>query len=151
MPLLKQTLRDGLAKTWGLNNAPYPVDAGSAAFLWQEALRAYLTGLVPPSTAIIPATVEFGKDILIASGNVPNGVVMIKLAFEKLAISTGVGMQPNFTATPPINFPISLIIEVGYDTTSREQGLDVWCDAIDAWFRTGIAINNQTAISTPWA
>jgi len=149
MPLVKEVLRQGLSNVWVVNR-PYEGTHSRAIALWADAMRNYLITITPPSTTVGTASDTFGLELFVATDSMRNSTQYVSLAFENLARSVGFGMPFTFTADPPKDFPIDEIMRKGYRVSTKSDGLDIWVDEIHEWFKTGVAIDNNTGTRTPW-
>lgn len=144
MPLLVATLQEQLALFLDKTATGYapPDDAAHAAFLWGEAVDAYVATIAPPSL-----TMALAKPLLVAglSGMRTAGPAALEAGFSAYAAQLALGMLPAFAAaTPPL--PGTLITGVlplaalGLAGASPSSQVAALASVIDLWFRTGTAV-----------
>ena len=152
MPLVLNTLVNNLREIFDEEYSGFsgfPADINEAAQKWSEAIGDYAQSIVPPTTTISQAKSAMNSVI---SGITNNGVAQLPISFTNFAASLAIGMQPAFTGTPPsVPVDFSSIYPIGLGGGSSEQVINAMAAIIDAWFRTGIAVNNTSGVSVPWS
>lgn len=80
-----------------------------------------------------------------------DGIVTLNNAIVVYAQQLAIGMAPTFTAAQGV-VPIDLspVKALGASGATNSQCIDLMVNIIDAYFKTGIAINNSSGVSTPW-
>ncbi len=78
----------------------------------------------------------------------------IKLLEDSLLIhaqNIALGMLPTYTAAaPPVKIDLTPVVTLGNQGGTSEQVVDLLSTLILTWFKTGIATNNATGVTTPW-
>jgi hypothetical protein len=78
-------------------------------------------------------------------------IAAFPLAFTNYAAQLGLGMQPNFSATPPpVKIDFSSVYLLGNNGGSAFQCANAMAGIIDVWFRTGLAVNNSSGVTINW-
>lgn len=152
MALIRNTLLTELRK--GLDEeysefTRHPNSLQEAGEIWANAFSNYAKSIIPIST-----TVESAKSKFISTFNTitnTNGKVVFPSCFQLYCVELGLGMQPLFTAVPPTLPPFfdSVFIS-GLAGSSTKLCLEQICTIIDAWIKTGLAINNSSGVTTNW-
>ena len=98
-------------------------------------------------------TLELSKimdDSHLVTTTILTGIVVFTTAFTVFATQLGLGMQPTFSATPPV-IPINLVpvFTLPFETPIKVR-INLMSTIIDTWFRTGLAINNISGVSITW-
>lgn len=153
MPLLPNILQLELSKIIDSEHPQFvgfPQNQLQMANNWGNALQQYASGIIPPSATLAAAVTAFKN--LMATMNTSNGLVVFPQAFTTFALTLSTGMQPAFTATPP-PAPISLtpVFSIPLQDGTNSTRISTMASIIDAWMRTGIAINNASGVSVPWS
>jgi hypothetical protein len=153
MPLLPNVLSNQLSSIMDKDSPSFigfPPNIVVMASNWGNALAAYLGGIIPPSATLPVAKQAF--ESLMLTMNTSNGLVVFPQAFTSMAAALSLGMQPAFTGTPPplpINF--SSVFSIPLQDGTNSLRINALTLTIDAWFRTGLAVNNVSGVTVPWS
>ena len=164
MALLKQTFRDSISRIWLPESDRFvgrPKEPTTAAFHWAQAFGDYFLQVTPSSTTVFAARVSLSTSLARVFSRNRDDARRMGEALDRFALAVAGGMQPAFTATPPIPFPVEALVEAARllpwrTTPSGPQpdypsGLALWVDAVDAWARTGTATSNGSGGVIPWS
>lgn len=127
----------------------FPENNAVMADNWSSAVNAYAKDVIPPSTTA--AAAKTAMEGVLQGVSVGTGIAVFQSAYTAYAAQLALGMQPAFTGTPPPS-PIDLtpVYNLPY-TTPISQRVSAMATIVDTWFRTGIAVNNSSGASIPWA
>lgn len=147
MPLDISVLSNELAS----NFAAPAADAGGCGQQWADAVKAYASGLVPPSTALDAAAAALAGALGGAFAS-PSAIGGMESAFAAFGASVALGMAPTFTGVPPAG-PVGFAAQFGGAAPpTHGAAAGAIAGRIDAWFKTGSAVlvapPNTT---TPWS
>lgn len=132
MPLNVTALRNGLEQV--ASNPPTGRLACASA--WANAVAAWATGIVPPSSTVVAARAALQTALAIAFSTTSAAAPM-ELAFTTFAATVGGGMAGYVPTPPPGSVGFASLFAV--DRTSHADAATAVANAIDAWMRTGIA------------
>lgn len=153
MPLIPAVLQQGLSSLIDMDNPSFvgfPDNPVSMADNWASVLERYLLTIIPPSTTISGAKQAFSS--VMATMNTSNGLLVFPQAFTSLALALSVGMQPAFTGTPPpVPIQLSSVFAIPLQDGTNQTRIATMTSIIDAWFRTGLAVNNVSGVTVPWS
>jgi hypothetical protein len=130
----------------------FPQTTIQSATLWADALEAYVLTITPP---VQPSVVTSAKGAFITSFNAQilakNVLAGLPLSITSFASALVPGFLPLFIATPPVT-PLILLpaYNIGLLGGTAKDVLDIMCPIIDTWFKTGIAVNQNTGVTTTW-
>jgi hypothetical protein len=108
--------------------------------------------ITPP---VQPSVVTSAKGAFITSFNAQilakNVLAGLPLSITSFASALVPGFLPLFIATPPVT-PLILLpaYNIGLLGGTAKDVLDIMCPIIDTWFKTGIAVNQNTGVTTTW-
>lgn len=155
MPLIPQTLTDALSLFMDREHPSFtgfPADAPDFALRYTEAVAGYAGAVVP---AVLPPVVEAARQAMeaqILAAHVPSGLIAgLPAAFSAFAAALAAGMAPAFTGTPPpapVDF--SPAYAAGMAGGSNQVCISLMVFTVDAWFRTGLAVNTSTSATVNW-
>jgi hypothetical protein len=150
MPLVSSILQQGLKTIF--TPATMPKDIAAAASDWATAVDNYASSVVPPSTTAAAAKSAFQSIMMGVDPNTQNGIPLLIAAFTAYATQLGLGMAPTFTGTPP-PLPLNIVpvTILGLNGGSADDCAALFATITDAWFRTGLAINNSSGVTIPWS
>lgn len=133
------------------NFVSFPSSAEETAEMWANAINEYAKLVLPVSLTSDQAKEAFRLQMLLINNSIGNGDIVFKAAFTQYAIVLAAGMQPTFTGAPPVS-PIEFasVYALGFSGASNKVCMDAMIVIIDAWFRTGTAINNNTGATVNW-
>lgn len=150
MPLVPNNFKVGLESIFDQesdNFDGFPNSFSSAAERWATAFHNYAKLVVPPSTTSEAAKEAF-KSTFMTMGN---GRIILPKCFVAYANVLATGMQPAFSSTPPIGEPqLEIVYSLGLGGGSSAQCISMIVSIVDAWMRTGIAVNNSSGVTTNW-
>ena len=142
MPLVASALASGLEPLFDTS----PLDAGACAAQWADALSAYAAAIVPPSTQVTSAADAF-EGAVVGMDQADQAETAIRAGLTAFAGVLSAGMQPAFSGVPPVA-PWEHTFS---NTLSASEAAQVVADSIDAWMKTGSAMNNASGVVTTWA
>ena len=131
-----------------------PNDIPSMAQDYGTILDNYAKTIIP---AIVPGSNEPAKAAFIASMNgvstsAANFIPVFTSSLTTYAATLGLGMLPLFTAVaPPVPIVIAALVPSGLAGATGAQQAQLLGTLIDAWFRTGTAVNNSSGVVVPWS
>lgn len=132
------------------NFVGYPNNQAEQAKNWGKVIGGIGRTIAPPSVSVDVAQKDFEATIL-SIGEPATALPIIISAFTKFATTLALGMQPNFTGTPPpapIDFtPVTSIPLVDGTAQARVSAIT---SLTYAWFSTGLAVNNASGVTLPW-
>lgn len=142
MPLVAATLASQLQS---LFENPPPNAAGCAQG-WANAMQAYVSSVVPPSTTVAAAASALASSLATPFSG-PNAAPAMEIAFTAFALSVGGGMAgAGFAATPP-PAPVGFApLFAGPKPTTHSDAAQGIASQIDTWMKTGVA----TLIAPPF-
>ena len=145
MPLNLAALLDGLP---GANEADYPASRAECAQAWADAMKAYATGVVPPSATVAAAAPALEAALFSAFALTSRNDLAsaLEAAFGTFALTVASGMAPTNTGVPPAGLVGFLGLFSQPYATTRHEGVVRVANAIDAWMRTGTA----TLVAPPY-
>src|SRR5690606_15765077 len=109
----------------------------ACAQAWADALEAYATAIVPPSTTVTAAAAALATALDGAFAQ-PSALAAMETAFAAFAGAVGGGMA-GYTPTPP-PAPVGFAsLVAGGNVDSHEDAAANWADLIDAWMTTGLS------------
>lgn len=152
MALVVATLNSKLLELLS-NSDEFPKTYEEAGEKWANAVNAYASLVTPPSTTSALATQTF-----VATWIASKPLQSLDILVESIVAYAGVlatGMAPTFVATPP---PVSEGLSQGLsalgEATKQGGSVQSWASTasalIDAYFKTGIAVNPITGVSITW-
>jgi hypothetical protein len=147
MPLIVAGLQSDLESLF--TNPPNNVAA--CAQQWANAIGAYASGIIPPSTTVTAAQAAL-QSALAGAFVSPAAAPVMDAAFTAFAAQVGLGMAPAFSGVPPV-------APVGFATLfappnpqTKAEAAARFASTIDAWFHTGIAtLVAPPNTPQPWA
>lgn len=151
MPLDVNILKTEILKITDASNPihqGFPKDINEAGLRWAAAVDTYASSVVPTSYTLSAAKQQLAIDLLnVATG----GTSAFILALTNYSITIASGMLPTFNGFPPPT-PVVLqpIFTYGLSGASANDVAILLSNAIDAWFKTGTAINVSTSIVSNW-
>lgn len=155
MPLVPATLTAELIKIMDKESPThegFPENTVEAASRWADAINAYAQSVVPPSANAEAARSAFETAMLAVSADAGNFYTVIKAAFTAYAAQLALGMAPTFTGVPP---PVPIVLEptaaIGLAGGTGSAVAAAMTAIIDAWFRTGTAVNASSGATTIWS
>lgn len=118
----------------------WPASEQEASQRWAQAIATYVLTIVPVSATIA-----------LAKANMESEAPLSPTGFDSFASGLAQGML-GFTATPPPS-PINLlpVFPIGLAGGSAEVCANAIANVIDAWFKTGIAVNQGSGVSSNWS
>ena len=155
MALISATLTNGLKSIMDQDYAgfiDFPSDTIAVANAWADAVNNYASLVTPPSASSAAARTAFYNVMLGMDTNAGNGLPIMISAFTAYAATLAGGMLPAFAGTPPpVPIPLATVIPAlglaGADGATVAEALS---SVIDAWFRTGLAVNTTSGATTLW-
>jgi hypothetical protein len=131
MPLTLPALKQGLEQTFAEPAGTAPLCAQG----WADAVSAYASDIVPPSTTVTAATAALSSALGTAF-LAPNAVPGMEAAFTTFGAAVGLGMA-GFTPVPPAG-PVGFasLFSAAQPTTHAEAAARIGA-AIHAWLTTG--------------
>ena len=127
----------------------FPESFEDAAEKWSSAFDKYASQVTPPSITSSTAKEAF-KSTFLTMTEVTGKTVFPK-CFKAYCDALAPGMAPNFTSTPPIGIPIfDSVTVIGMGGGKSSQCIELIITIVDAWIKTGIAINTSTGVSINW-
>lgn len=107
--------------------------------------------IIPISTTLNIASTAFVTTMLSAQAFGAAAIAM-PLAFAAFATSLAAGMAPAFIGVPPvIPFAPAPIFAMGFSGVPAVIIATTLATTINIWFRTGLAINPVTGVTTIWS
>lgn len=160
MALIPATLAQELSKILNPNDPlfkGYPADTTQAIANFAIAINGYAGLVTPPSVGQALGITAFNTTMapIAVKPITPTSPTFQQLfpsALLAYATQLGIGMAPAFTGTPPV-IPIVLesVWELGLTPgTTHQQVIQLLSTTIDAWFRTGLAVNNASGATVTW-
>ena len=129
----------------------FPETTEEASLRWCAAFNEYASTVTPPSSPIgIELAQQACESVLFASLSASNPT-SLETAFQAYVVELGNGMQPAFTAVPPVGVVLAPVFVIGLAGGSAEAVAETMSGIIDAWFRTGTATNNSSGVTVPWS
>lgn len=132
----------------------YPENSTLAIQNFANAINNYAKFVVPVTTPVsqqlgVQAFITTMTSITIQPG--PTFQSLFPTALTMYATQLGLGMAPAFTGSPPVT-PLQLdpVWEIGLNGGTTQAVITALVPLIDAWFRTGIAVNNASGVTTTW-
>lgn len=153
MTLISRTLLDAFIPFFDQEDPAFeahPKDVQEVASLWSEAVDKYASQVTPASTTAAAAKEAFRNTML--AMNESNGATVLQQAFMAYALQLAAGMTAvGFTGTPPAA-PLQLqpVFSVGLAGGSNRQCLEMLVQIIDVWFKTGVAVQVSSGVTTTW-
>jgi hypothetical protein len=128
---------DDLAQADSPSDRNAALDAAAAA--WADAIEAYASGIVPPSTTVTSARATFqtAMQAVMRCVDPATTVAQLEAAFLAFATSVGAGMT-GFVPTPPPG-PVGFAALGAATPPTFAAAAATWAAAIDTWFHTGTA------------
>lgn len=105
---------------------------------WADAVEAYASGLVPPSTAVTSAAASLASSLTSAFA-APSAAAPFDAAFTSFAAAVAAGQAPTFTGVPP-PAPLGIASLLGGTQPTHAAAAAAFASLIDAWMRTGSAV-----------
>jgi len=135
----------------------YPETSLQAIHNFADVVNGYAQFVVPITT---PASQQLAVQSFITtmmpltstpSTSGPTFMSLFPLAMMSYATQLALGMQPTFTATPPVT-PLILdsVWQIGLNGGTTQQVISAMVPIIDTWFKTGIAVNNTSGATITW-
>ena len=163
MPLSSNILAQELSKFMDDKSSTFegsPETGADFAQKFSSAINTYMSS-IGPTIAISPKALSDAQTALqgsLMTVGPPPGMlfpVAITGGMTAYATAVGLGMQPAFTATPP-PAPIGPLIlasvmPLGMGGAPASTCVTTLASIIDGWFRTGLALNNNTGATIPWS
>jgi hypothetical protein len=107
----------------------------ACAAAWADAMKAYASDVVPPSTTVEAAAATLEGALPAAFKGAP---ATMETAFAAFALTVAGGMAPTFTGVPPAG-PVGFAALLAAVVTDRSAAAAAFAAKIDTWFRTGTA------------
>lgn len=140
MPLAPATLESELLDLFGHP----PATRAACAQAWADAMAAYATGIVPPSSTVAAAATTLAG-ALTAAFAAPSAVAGMESAFAAFAAAVGLGMA-GYTPVPPPS-PVGFAVQfAGPKPATHAAAASQVSDLIHAWLPLGTA----TLIAPPF-
>lgn len=114
-----------------------PATAADCAQAWASAIQGYASGIVPPSTTVATAASALVASLQSAFES-PSAASAFDAALATFAATTGAGMLPLYTGTPPAA-PLNVASLLSTTRDTHAQAAADFTTLIDAWMKTGIA------------
>ena len=150
MPLVSTILEQKLKTIFNPQTMPGSIPEAASALA--SAFDSYASQIIPPSATSAAAKAAFQSAMSGVSPDLKNGTVQLAVGLTAYAVQLGLGMQPAFTATPPaVPINIAPVMALGLGGGSGDQCAALLATITDAWFRTGLAINNSSGVTLPWS
>jgi len=157
MPLVPATLQTNLSKIIDPPDPNLHPDTTQLAITnFANAINGYASLVFPLSVGATPGVQAFISTMSPLNApptQPPSTTFMILFPQAMLAYATalGVGMAPAFASTPPVS-PLNLdsVWQIGLNNGTAQAVVSAMVPIIDTWFRTGIAINSVSGVTTPW-
>ena len=151
MPLLKSNLNLSILKITAIGNPiheGFPKDLEEAAERWATAVNDYASQIIPISTTSDLAKQSL-KSMLLTFPTV--GIAAFHSGLVSYASQLSLGMLPAFTAViPPTPPSLESAFLIGTNGGSAEDVANLLSTLIDAWFKTGTAINTSSGVTINW-
>jgi hypothetical protein len=133
MPLNLPSLQSALEDLFS-NPPPAAADCAQA---WADAVEAYFSGVVPPSTTV-SAAAGVMTGALQTAFEAPNAAPAVDGAFTAFATTVAGGMLPAFTGVPPAA-PLAISTLLAAPQPTHAAAAAAFSALIDTWARTGTA------------
>ena len=152
MPLIPATLISELTNLTVPENMP--TDIPSMAIDYGTIIDNYAKTVIP---VIVPGSSDAAKAAFISSmqgvsTSAANFIPVFTSSLTTYGATLGLGMQPAFTAIPPpAPIVIAALVPSGLAGATGAQQAQLLGTLIDAWFRTGTAVNNSSGVTVPWS
>jgi|GEM_PF-3617689 len=127
----------------------FPSSFEDAANKWSDAFDSYASLVTPPSTTNSTAKEAFRSTFLTITDS--NYTISFPQCFTAYCAALAIGMQPAFSAIPPqgiINF--DSVYALGLSGASSSECISLIVTIVHSWMLSGIAVNNQSGVSTNW-
>lgn len=150
MPLSTSVLKQELVKIMDKNSGSFqgfPYNNFDCAQRWSEAVAQYAQSIIPPSTTVNQAKQAFATSFSSINPNANNGNQVFQTSFAQFAVVLGSGMVGWVATPPPFPLNISPVSIIGLSGGSGTDCAEALAQLIDAWFRTGIAVNSNGTIN----
>lgn len=118
--------------------AAAPDTDADCAQAWADAVEAYASGLVPPSTAVTSAAAALASSLASAFAT-PSAASAFDAAFTTFAATVAAGQAPTFTGVPP-PAPLGIASLLGSSQPTHAAAAAAFASLIDTWMRTGTAV-----------
>jgi hypothetical protein len=132
LPLKLAALQSALEDLFS-NPSPTAADCAQA---WADAVEAYFSGVVPPSTTVSAAAGVMAGALQTAFEST-DAAPAVDAAFTVFATTVAGGMLPAFAGTPPAALGISTLLAAPQPTHAAAAA--AFSALIDTWARTGTA------------
>jgi hypothetical protein len=140
MPLAPSTLESELLDLF----AHPPATRAACAQSWADAMAAYATGIVPPSTTVAAAATALAGALATAFA-APSAVAGMESAFAAFASAVGLGMAGYTPVPPPL--PVGFAVQfAGPKPATHAAAADQLATLIHSWLTTGVS----TLIAPPF-
>lgn len=154
MALVKETLKTGLIALVS-NPDVFPNSYELSAQNFGSAINSYGSLVTPPSTTSAVALSAF---IATYIGSRPKkNIEILTDAVKTYCAALATGMAPVFIATPPtvvaeqaMKVAINAASKIALKGGSASNWAIATANAIDAYFRTGIAVNSTSGVTVTW-
>ncbi len=133
MPLALSALTSGLQSDF----ASPPGGYAACAQAWADAVQAWCSGIVPPSTTVSTACATL-SGALASAFAAPDAPPLMETAFAAFAVTVGGGMA-GYAPTPPSG-PVGFAPYFsGPDAPTHAQAASDIAGLIDPWMKTGFS------------
>jgi len=152
MPLVKTVLDTEISKIMDKDFNEFegfPATVAEASVRWSEAINVYASVVIPITTTSPVA--KTAMEGVLATITI-DGIIKFPQSFTAYAVELAKGMSPTFTGVPPpapILFASAFAIGIA-GGSGAEVG-SAMSVIIDAWFRTGTAVNVSSGATVPWS
>lgn len=149
MALIPATLIAGFTRLG--TPATMPAE-GQLAIEYTNIIDSYASLVTPPTTTSAVARTTLLGILQGVSADLGNLEPLLVSGLSAYASALVPGMAPAFTGTPPlVPIVLSSVAPAGQAGATASAQASLISGLIDAWFRTGIAVNNTSGASIPWA
>ena len=153
MALVVATLLNGL-KGMVSNPDNFPDTFEQAALNFADVINNYGSAVTPPSTTSAAAKSACSAQFIASKSKQSLDIIID--AVQAYCQALALGMAPTFAGTPP---PTTAAMKTAIDAAGQVAlnggAADDWAQAaataIDAYFKTGIAVNSTTGVAVPWS
>jgi hypothetical protein len=126
-----------LAITKPATNAGFPSSSIDAANKWADVAELLFAAVIPISTGATAGRAAFISVMQGVSNSVPNGLIILKSAFQAYSVAIAIGMLPLFTGTPPAGLPP---LESAIGSNDADITANIMATVLVTWAKTGTSV-----------
>lgn len=115
-----------------------PATRAACAQAWADAVEAYASGLVPPSTTVASAAATLASSLESAFA-APAAAPLFDAAFTAFGATVAGGQAPTFTGVPP-PAPLGIASLLASPQATHAAAAAAFATLIDTWAKTGSAV-----------